>query len=152
MACFQIYRELLSFATFLQVHSRSKKVSFLYWQNRYLNLKTTCHIKLIFFLWTKLLESLLLAKYLMSVPATLTCAKFKDFWTSIKANSHIIFWSMQRNASSAFQPSRALHKNWSFPLRNSTVNPLETADLVIFTEEILNGKLHFVCSVGIVKN
>ena len=25
-------------------------------------------------------------------------------------------------------------------------NPLETADLVTFTEEILNGKLHFSCS------
>ena len=25
-------------------------------------------------------------------------------------------------------------------------NPQETADLVIFTEEILNGKLHFLCS------
>ena len=26
-------------------------------------------------------------------------------------------------------------------------NPQETADLVIFTEEIRNGKLHFLCSV-----
>ena len=26
-------------------------------------------------------------------------------------------------------------------------NPQETADLVIFTEDILNGKLHFLCSV-----
>ena len=26
-------------------------------------------------------------------------------------------------------------------------NPQETAELVTFTEEILNGKLHFVCSV-----
>ena len=25
-------------------------------------------------------------------------------------------------------------------------NPQETADLVAFTEEILNGKLHFLCS------
>ena len=25
-------------------------------------------------------------------------------------------------------------------------NPLETADLVTFTQEILNGKLHFFCS------
>ena len=25
-------------------------------------------------------------------------------------------------------------------------NPQETADLVTFTEEILNGKLHFLCS------
>ena len=26
-------------------------------------------------------------------------------------------------------------------------NPQETADLVTFTEEILNAKLHFLCSV-----
>ena len=26
------------------------------------------------------------------------------------------------------------------------LNPQETADLVSFTEEILNGKLHFLCS------
>ena len=26
-------------------------------------------------------------------------------------------------------------------------NPQETADLITFTEEILNGKLHFLCSV-----
>ena len=38
-----------------------------------------------------------------------------------------------------------LHEKWSFPLRISLVNV--TADLVIFTEEILNGKLHFLCSV-----
>ena len=25
-------------------------------------------------------------------------------------------------------------------------NPKETADLVTFTEEILNGKIHFLCS------
>ena len=28
-------------------------------------------------------------------------------------------------------------------------NPQVTADLVTFTEEILNGKLHFLCSVSI---
>ena len=27
-------------------------------------------------------------------------------------------------------------------------NPQETADLVTFTEDILNGKLHFLCSAG----
>ena len=30
-------------------------------------------------------------------------------------------------------------------------NPQETADLVTFTEENLNGKLHFLCSVCILK-
>ena len=71
MACLQIYRELLLLATFLQVHSNSKDVSYLYWQNGYPNWKTTCYIKLKLFLWTRLLESLLLAKYLISVFATL---------------------------------------------------------------------------------
>ena len=41
----------------------------------------------------------------------------------------------------------ALHKKWSFPLRISSVNVTKSAttDLVTFTEEILNGKLHFLC-------
>ena len=39
----------------------------------------------------------------------------------------------------------ALHKKWSFPLRISSVNETKTADLVTFTEEILNGKLPFFC-------
>ena len=67
----QIYRQLLSLATFLRVHSNSIVVSYLSWQNRYPNLKTTCHIKLKFFLWTTILKNLLLAKYFISVAATL---------------------------------------------------------------------------------
>ena len=47
------------------------------WQNTYPNLKTTCHIKLKLFLWTKLLENLLLAKYLISVAAPLTSSNKK---------------------------------------------------------------------------
>ena len=71
MAYLQINRELVSLATFLRVHSNSKEVSYLSWQNTYPNLKTTCHIKLKFFLWTKLIENLLLPKYLISVTAHL---------------------------------------------------------------------------------
>ena len=67
LVCLQIYRELLSLVTFLRVHSNSKGVSYLSWQNTYPKLKTTCYIKLKFFYWTKLLENLLLAKYLISV-------------------------------------------------------------------------------------
>ena len=59
-ACLQIYRELLSLVTFLRVHSNSKEVSYLSWQNTYPNLKTACHIKLKFFFWTQLLENLLM--------------------------------------------------------------------------------------------
>ena len=72
LACLQIYQELLSLVTFLQVHSNSKEVSYLTWQNMYPNLKTTGHIKLKFSWWTKLLENLLLVKYLISGTAPLT--------------------------------------------------------------------------------
>ena len=36
-----------------------------------------------------------------------------------------------------------------FPLQISSVNPQFPADLVTFTEEIRNGKLHILCSVMI---
>ena len=71
MICLPNYREYMSLATFHRVDSKSKKVSFLPWWNKYSDLKTTCHIKPKFFLWTKLLENFLLAKYLKSVVATL---------------------------------------------------------------------------------
>ena len=43
-----------------------------------------------------------------------------------------------------------LHKKWSFPLRISSVNVAKStvADLVVFTEEIFNAKLHSLCSVN----
>ena len=41
-----------------------KEVSYLSWQNTYPNLKTTCHKKLKFFSWIKLLEYLLIVKHL----------------------------------------------------------------------------------------
>ena len=45
------------FSEFIQTQKRYP----IAWQNMYPNLKTTSHIKLKFFLWTKLLENLLLA-------------------------------------------------------------------------------------------
>ena len=66
-----IFRKLMSLGTFLIVHSDLEEVFYFSWQNRYPNLKTTCHIKLNIFLWTKLLENLLLAKYVISVAAPL---------------------------------------------------------------------------------
>ena len=45
----------------------------------------------------------------------------------------------------------ALHKKWSFPLRISSVNVTKSpGSVTIFghiSEEVVNGKLHFVCSV-----
>ena len=71
MVCLQIYRESLTLATFHRVHSNSKELSYLSWQNKYPNLKTINHIRPNFFLWTKLPKNLLLTKYLLSVEATL---------------------------------------------------------------------------------
>ena len=70
MACLQVYRQWFLLAAFLRVYTNSSEVSCLSCQ--YPNLKTTFHIKLEFFFWTKLLENLLLAKYLISVAAPLT--------------------------------------------------------------------------------
>ena len=61
------------------------------------------------------------------------------------------------NLSSGFlfkinwRPIFALHKNWSFPLRISSVNATKSAGNCGFgqiTEETLNGKFHLLCSVG----
>ena len=51
-------------------------------------------------------------------------------------------------------PKRRLHytKKLSFPLRTSSVNVTKsegTVDLVTFTEEMLNRKVHFLCSVNL---
>ena len=63
LACLQIHRKLLSLATFLRVPD---KISYLSWQNTYPNLKNTCHIKLNFFLWTKILENFQISPWKIS--------------------------------------------------------------------------------------
>ena len=60
-------------------------------------------------------------------------------------------WSNKHSdvVSSIFRLNHSLHKKWGFPFRISSVNvtkSVRTADLVTFTEEILNGKPHFLCS------
>ena len=40
-----------------------------------------------------------------------------------------------------------LHKKMKFSIKVSVAIPLESADLVTYTEKILNGKLHFLCGV-----
>ena len=86
MACLQIYREWLSFTTFLWVHSDSKVVCYLSWQNTYPNLKTNCHIKLKKF-------------FLKSTPRKLTPCKISHvcrcafesyiFWKFIQYTMHL---------------------------------------------------------------
>ena len=92
MACLQIYRELL---TLLRVHSNSKEVFYLSWQNTYPNLKTTCHIKLKFFLWTKLLENLLLAKYLISAAAPLRRLIRNGSWLNTNGLMEILVYKIK---------------------------------------------------------
>ena len=89
---YKISRELLSLATFLRLHSNSKEVPYLSWQNTSPNLKSTCHIKLKNFLWTKLLENLLHAKYLISVAAPLNWSQFSlsDSYKLTKTNCKLL--------------------------------------------------------------
>ena len=50
-----------------------------------------------------------------------------------------------------FKKLSSLHKNWSFPLWTSSVSvtkSISTGYMIIFTEEILNGKLHVLCSAS----
>ena len=54
---------------FSRTSFNSKKASYLNWKNKYPNLKSTCQIKPKFFLWIKLLQNQLIAKYLIYVPA-----------------------------------------------------------------------------------
>ena len=94
IACLQIYRELLSLATFLRVHSNSEEVSYLSLQNTYPNLKTTCHIKLNLFLWTKLSENLLLEKYLIYKGRRLCkekCCEFPKYFHFLKKSTPQLF-------------------------------------------------------------
>ena len=51
-------------------------------------------------------------------------------------------WRFNLNSSRSFSFQYSLLKKLSFPLRISSVN-VTTADLATYTEEILNGKLHF---------
>ena len=85
-------------ATFLQVHSNSKEVSYISWQNKYPNLKITYYIKPKFFMWTKLPKNLLLAKYLIYVATTLINKKYvlKKYWLNSQKNTssmcHSLFY------------------------------------------------------------
>ena len=69
---------IIVLTTFLRVHLNSKEVSFLSWQNvSYIENYFSYQVR--FFLWTKLLKTLLLAKYLISVAAPLSLRYFQLF-------------------------------------------------------------------------
>ena len=97
MACLQIYQELLSLAIFLQVYIQTKI--------RYPTSLDKIRI-LTFFLWTKLLEYLLLEKYLISVAAPLreTISKYQTsciyiydvkYFAQLRIRKQSRFWKKQ---------------------------------------------------------
>ena len=70
--------------------------------------------------------------------------KYKLFTDCIHSNNAVFQLTTQDTCT------LTLHKKPSFPLRISSVNMTNSqfpADLVTFIEEILNGKLHFLCNV-----
>ena len=81
---------------FCRVHSISKEASYLPLDNKYYVLKTTCRIKLKFFLWTKLLKKWLPLKYIRSVATTL-----KVFQSVMSG----FLWTKER-ISSGFQETK----------------------------------------------
>ena len=92
-------------ATFFRFHSNSKEISYLLWQNKYPNLKATCHVKPKFFLWTQLPKNLLLAKYLSSVTAALIRIWYQfcglkclwNFWNPYFKYIHCFFYKSEGN-------------------------------------------------------
>ena len=63
-------------------------------------------------------------------------------------SSNLIGSSIHQFALDIILSHFTLRKKLSFPLRIPSVNPTKSAvstDLVTFTEEILNGKIHFLC-------
>ena len=74
--------------------------------------------------------------------------KAKWAFKFISSNSLRLEGFLSRDCVLTWQLS--LYKKWSFKLSIYSQlwrNSQETADLVRFTEEILNGKLHFLCCV-----
>ena len=68
---FVILPKIIFVCDFLPSSFKLKRVILLPWQNNYSNLKVTCHSKPNKFLRTKLLNNLLLAKYLIFVAVAL---------------------------------------------------------------------------------
>ena len=90
MASLQFYVDILLLTMFLWVNSSD--VYYLFWQSKCPNLKTTCHIKLSFFLSTELLENLLLPKCLISVDVALIKLNFYYELTWNEMNTNIWEW------------------------------------------------------------
>ena len=103
------------------------------------------------------------SKFDYCIPAWIVFTKLWKFLgnaTVISSNKCITSYSklLTRYGSSLLSVMRMATFNttqkWSFLLRISSLNvtkPQFLADLVTFTEEMLNGKLHFLCSEVLTK-
>ena len=107
------------------------------WTNKCPNLKATCYIKLKFFLWIKLPKNLLLAKYLISVGATLIRLSKEVCRTSYLEHSYFKvrwkkipnFWFKKRDALSAV--------NKLYPLRSYEHFHYDRGSLIVLNRSML---------------
>ena len=84
-------------------------------KNKYSNLKTIFHIKSNYFLWTNLLENLHLAKYLLSVAATLISTCLMCAWqiSSSLLALFLKYWAVAiRNSKNLVLLVRQLFQNF----------------------------------------
>ena len=84
----------------------------------------------------------------MSTRPTSPIAKLYSVVMSGARNLNMLFPFESHHWTDSTLSNVSLHKKRGFPLRISSVNVTKfPADLVTFTEEILNGKLYFLYSV-----
>ena len=79
----------------------------------------------------------------------LNLKQWKSFRVKNFEKGSEIAYSHLLNAFVLIIKKHSLYRKWSFPLKISWINVTKsagTADLVTLTEEILNRKLHFLCS------
>ena len=79
----------------------------------------------------------------------LNLKQWKSFRVKNFEKGSEIAYSHLLNAFVLIIKKHSLYRKWSFPLKISWINVTKsagTADLVTFIEEILNQKLHFLCS------
>ena len=129
------YCQLRLFSEFVQ----TQEVSCLSWENTHPNLKATFRIKLKLFLWTKLLENLLPAKYLISVAAPLAtntswkipgiCVSRPQPWPT----APICIWrSPPQFVFSGHRPTIRIYRSWLIIIGNNKIQRLHIMWLFYF--------------------
>ena len=93
----------------------------------------------------------------MGGPAFSTTSNWRTIWKTFSITSTIFIKTVISPLTKKIVERQSfltisLHKKWTFPLRISSVNANKFADLVTFTEEIVNGRLYFLCSALLMQN